>query len=136
MKRWKLYTLIGVVAVVITVTVACIHMENQSESRMYTLAAALKKLSKTVETTPSVTGDELLNQATKRDPALLAPFKEYTVKVLRQDKHSAVMICDKKKNTALLEDTGCTAKLDLHHWRENSGSACEFTLSLAKTCIK
>lgn len=51
---------------------------------------------------------ELLKLATRHDPVLLENFNGYKVRVLRQDRHSVVLVCDAAGTQALLEDAGCT----------------------------
>jgi hypothetical protein len=106
---------------------------------MLQLGSALTKLSKAVEYTVRYTNppeglsdQELLTRATQEDPTLLEPFKGFTVRVLRQDRHAIVLVCTLDRQRALLEDAGCTAKLDKHSWEENQ--RCEFTLSVSTVC--
>jgi hypothetical protein len=104
-------------------------------------ASALTKLSATAESAvrykaaPADLADRaLLQWAASHDPALLAPFSGYTLKVLRRDRHAVVLVCTQDGVTALLEDAGCTGKLDRHRWRDAPGAACGFTLEPETVC--
>ena len=114
--------------------------QARSETEMNELGSALTKLSSAVESTvhykkqgANLSDDQLLFLSTKHDPGLLRPFQDKTLRVLRQDGHSAVLVCTQDGNEALLEDTGCTARMDQHRWNVRP-SPCEFTLDLTKVC--
>lgn len=104
-------------------------------------ASALTKLSATAESAvrykdaPADLADRaLLQWAASHDPALLLPFSAYTLKVLRRDRHAVVLVCTQDGAIALLEDAGCTAKLDRHRWRDAPGAVCAFTLEPGVVC--
>lgn len=114
-----------------------------SEREMNYLASALTKLSAAVDATArygqlpaAATGADLLAASTAEDPALVAPFAGYTIRVQQLGRFSAVLICDRQGATALLEDAGCTAKLDEHRWSAPSPQRCEFTLNLNAVCAR
>jgi len=119
----------------------CASVEQKSDSEtMYVAASALTKLSTSVESTvrykrppENISDKELLALATEHDPSLLAPFSGYTIKVLREDRHAAVLICSKDGLYGLLEDVGCTAAMDKHLWQID-GSQCTFTLLPSVAC--
>jgi hypothetical protein len=99
------------------------QMQRPDREEMYIKASALTKLSAAVESTvryknpPTGLDDrELLALATGHDPALLDNFKGYTVRVLRQSRHSVVLVCDATGNRGLLEDAGCSGPMDRHRW--------------------
>ncbi|TWO68070.1 hypothetical protein FN976_24345 [Caenimonas sedimenti] len=112
-----------------------------SEREMNYLASALTKVSAGVDATvrfrPPPAGAseaEVLQMSTAHDPGLLKPFADYTVRVQRSGRASAVLVCDRGGSTALLEDAGCTAKLDEHRWSASTPQRCEFTLDLSTVC--
>jgi hypothetical protein len=114
-----------------------------SEREMNYLASALTKVSAAVDATvryrrqpESLTEGELLRAATAHDNQLLKPFDGLSVRVLRSGRDSAVLVCQ-PQGKALLEDAGCTAKLDAHRWRTTGGgNQCAFTLDLDKVCAR
>jgi hypothetical protein len=108
---------------------------------MLVQASALSKLAAAAESAvryrhaPEDLADRaLLQWATAHDPALLAPFSRYTLKVLRRDRHAIVLMCSADGSIALLEDAGCSARLDSQRWREAPGAPCAFTLAPATAC--
>ena len=129
------------VFVLILVFLGCAHIRADEEQKMLTLGSALTKLSAAVESTvryknpPAEIGNaELLILATQHDPKLLEPFVGYIVKVLREDKHAIVLICTGDSKRALLEDAGCSPKLDKHLWKEYPPKECRFTLKVREVC--
>jgi hypothetical protein len=110
------------------------------QETMLTQASALTKLSSATEALvrygqPHAGMDDaaLLAEATRDDPALLTPFAAYQVRVLNQDRHAVVLVCTKDGGRALLEDAGCTGKMDVHHW-EKAAAPCAFSVSVPATC--
>jgi hypothetical protein len=115
-------------------------MQRPDKEEMYIKASALTKLSAAVESTvryknpPSGLNDrQLLTLATGHDPALLDNFKGYRIRVLRQARHSVVLVCNTSGTRALLEDAGCTGPMDRHRWM-GKPEACEFTTNIAEVC--
>jgi len=129
--------------IVILLLFGCANSQAQSIRDMNELGSALTKLSSAVESTVRYKGlgadlpdDELLILSTKHDPGLLEPFQSYKLRVLRQNGHTAVLVCTEDGLAALLEDTGCTARMDQHRWKAQPLSPCEFTLDLSQVCIQ
>lgn len=123
-------------------TLGCVSAGHSSnEETMLIKASALTKLSAAAESAVrykdapgELTDRTLLQWATSHDPALLAPFSAYTVKVLRQDRHAVVLVCTEDGTIALLEDAGCTAVLDRHRWRDTPGAVCGFSIEPRVVC--
>lgn len=130
--------LIGLSTVLIAGCVTAGPTED-SES-MYVTASALTKLSASVESTvryknppEGISDADLLKLATVHDPSLLVPFSGYVVRVLREDRHAALLVCSEDASQGLLEDLGCTAAMDQHLW-QIEGSVCMFTMSPSNAC--
>lgn len=121
---------------------ACVLISGADESeRMLTLGSALTKLSASAESTERYKGPpknisdaEFLALATRHDPTLLQPFSGYAVRVLRQERHAVVLVCTGDGTQALLEDAGCTAKLDRHAWKSSPAGPCEFSVRVEDVC--
>lgn len=73
--------------------------------------------------------------ATQHDAVLLRNFKGYKVRVLRQNKHSFMLVCDASGKRALLEDTGCSGRMDRHRWM-GKPQPCEFSIDAKEACKK
>ena len=121
--------------------VACASQPN--ERQMNHLASALTKVSAAVDATVRYrrTADglaevQLLEAATAHDPSLIKPFDGLTVRVRRDGRDSAVLVCNSGDGPALLEDAGCTAKMDLHRWSQAASDHCEFTVNLKQACAQ
>lgn len=104
-------------------------------------ASALTKVSAAVDSTvrytpvlEQATSAELLALSTDHDPALMTPFKNFKVLVRRVGPNSEVLVCEPDGSRGLLEDAGCTAKLDKHLWRDSPPALCQFTLDLEALC--
>lgn len=120
----------------------CVTKSPSPQEKMYTLASALTKLSAAVEATvrydnpdQNLSDEELLELSTEHDVSLREPFREYSVKILRDNRHAIVLVCTKDATKALLEDAGCTAEIESHHWLPKELPDCAFTLS-NEVCIK
>jgi len=118
--------------------VAC--ASNTTERDMQFLASALTKVSAAVDATvrydepaAALVEDALLQAATAHDETLLQPFRDMTLRVLREGADSAVLVCESAAGKALLEDAGCTARLDAQRW-QGGDDACAFTLRLQELC--
>jgi len=112
-----------------------------SEQEMMTSAVALTKVSAAVEAnlrygapSESLTDAEFLTRSVAHDPMLLTPFAEYRIMATRQGNHAATLVCSQDGATALLEDAGCTAAMDLQRWQEKPRGPCTFTVDLARLC--
>lgn len=119
----------------------CFQSFADEQEEMLIMASALTKLSSAVESTiryknpPSdATDDELLELSTQHDPGLLTPFEGYKIRLMDKDRHAVVLICTLDENQALLEDAGCSAELDAHHWDMPTLHECGFSLDMDKIC--
>lgn len=107
---------------------------------MYRLGSALTKLSASVQATvykkvdSTLTDEALLLIATQHDPELLVPFDRYRLRARIDHQHAVVLVCSANADRALLEDAGCTAKLDRHLWADLDALPCTFTLVLERVC--
>jgi hypothetical protein len=106
---------------------------NKRASELTKLSAAMESYIRYGDPVPGASEDELLKAATKDQPQLLGGFSDFKLRVLFQDRHSAVLVCTKSGDRALLEDAGCTGKMEVHHW-EKKDAPCSFTVSIPKVC--
>jgi hypothetical protein len=130
----------GAVAMV-TISLLAACASAQSERDMNFAASALTKLSAAVDATvrfnkssENLADAELLRLSASDDPSLLTPFEHYSLRVLRSGRRSVVLVCEPDGGKALLEDAGCTPKLDRHHWQSVPVAACDFTLDVIAAC--
>ncbi len=84
---------------------------------------------------PELGESELLTLATRHDPILLENFKDYKVRVLRNERHSVVLVCNAAGTHALLEDAGCSGPMDRNRWM-GKPEPCEFSLDTKTVCGK
>ncbi len=112
-----------------------------SEREMNSLASALTKLASAVDASvrydsplAGLPDTELLRVATTHDPSLLAPFANFDIRVQRHGLDSSVLICSGSTGQAILEDAGCTALLERHHWNSQTALMCVPTLDLSTIC--
>lgn len=113
--------------------------QDSTEEAMFIKASALTKLSTAVEATinidkpdESVSDQEILKISTEDDPLLLEPFKNDVIKINRDFGHAVILVCSNDGKKGLLEDAGCTGKMDVYLW--NITNACEFTISSLSLC--
>lgn len=132
MKRKCIFSLISMILIIS----GCAAKSTVEQEKIFTLASALTKLSSSVEATvryenpdKKLSDKELLEFSTKHDSSLRAPFSDYKVKILNENRHAIVLICTQDETKALLEDVACTAEMDKHHWQIEEEKPCSFTLS-------
>lgn len=120
---------------------ATLSPEQKHAEEMLTAASALTKVVAAAEAsvrygnpTQNLSDVEFLQFATAHDPALLQPFTKYQLKSLRQERHAVLLLCSADGLAALVEDAGCTAQVDRHHWQSVPTPSCIFTLDPAKIC--
>jgi hypothetical protein len=116
------------------------HADDVAD-RMFSLASALTRLTSAVESAvryknvPAGASDEaVLDLATRHDRSLLEPFARYRLRVQRQGRDAVVLVCSRTLAVRLLEDAGCSARLDRHHWQSPVALPCEFTINVATAC--
>ena len=115
----------------------CQANDNKSEimydydSRLKTIASGVDGLVKFGDG-QSLSKDELLLKAVNGKTELLQFPEGYSLSVRIIGNDSEIMLCNNEG--ALIEDTGCTAKSDLHHWQSATVVPCEFTLKLSDLC--
>lgn len=132
---------IAVAMMMSSLLTACASAPDVSERDMNFTASALTKLSAAVDVTvrfnkssENLADSELLRLSASDDQSLLTPFEHYKVRVLQSGRRSVVLVCEPDGGKALLEDAGCTAKLDRHHWQSVPVAACDFTLDVMAVC--
>lgn len=115
--------------------------EQAREEEMLIAASALTKLAAAAEASvrygnppENLSDEEFLQFATAHDPALLRPFAQYRLKALRQDRHTVILVCSADGLIALIEDAGCTAQSDRHHWKQAPPPPCNFTVKPGPLC--
>lgn len=104
------------------------------------LARQLQKLSAAMDAyllyapRPAGASEELLlAEGTRNDPGLLAAFSGYRLRLAREQPRALLMVCTRDGKQALMEDVGCTPKLDKRLW-EQGNAPCEFTLEIKEAC--
>ncbi|HEY5993353.1 MAG TPA: hypothetical protein VIU46_02015 [Gallionellaceae bacterium] len=103
------------------------------------LSTEMVNLSPAVETyfldhprTAAVSDAAILEAATQHDKSLLAPeFQHYLLKVQYQNPYAVVLLCSKDGKRAIMEDAGCSARLDR---QVTHPAPCEFTLRVSNGC--
>ena len=106
---------------------------NVRASELTKLSAAVEAYIRYGNPPPGASEEDVLREATRDQPRLLEDFAAFKLRVLSQDRHGAVLVCTKAGDRALLEDAGCTGKMDVHHW-EKKDAPCSFTVSIPRIC--
>jgi hypothetical protein len=105
--------------------------EDGLAASLINLSAAVDAYFSGAEAVPTGSDEEILRQATAHDSSLLAVFKPYRIRVQRQDSYAVLLLCTEDGRQAVLEDAGCSARLDR---RAEKGAPCEFTLKVGAGC--
>ena len=131
----------AVLIVSCVVLVSCRNSVADNRETMLTLASAVTKLSNVIESTcryknppGNISDADLIALSTKHDPSLVQPFGAYTLRAKCEEKHGVVLVCDKGATRALIEDSACTSRLDIHHWEKPNPPPCAFTTPVAIMC--
>lgn len=96
------------------------------------LSSAVDAYFSTLSEAPTENDSDILSIATIPDPSLLSPqFNDYLLKVQYQQHHAVLLLCTKDGKVALMEDAGCSARLDR---QVTNNSPCEFTLNVLPNC--
>ena len=130
-------------AIILLAMVALITgcVSQASDEKMKEKASALTKVSSALEAVvyfenpPDGLQDRaLLEYATEHDPTLLEPFHDLILKAGYANRHGVVLVCDEQGHQALLQDLGCTAKLDEHYWQTADAEVCKVDLNATSKC--
>jgi len=81
---------------------------------------------------PNGSGEDCIRLGTKDDPGLLTPFEGYVLRAKCDNLQAVVLLCNAGGHLALMEDAGCTAKLDSR--ADGVQRACDFSLDVAHVC--
>ena len=82
--------------------------------------------------TPNAGGEACINLAVEDDPGLLVPFEDYVLKAKCENQQGVVLVCNSAGDRALLEDAGCTTRLDFRG--DGASRACDFNLDVNSLC--
>ena len=110
------------------------------DAAMFPLASAVTKLARAIDAyiasaspLPADTAT-LIEAATAHDPALREPFAGHHLSIAVDGRGSSVLVCSADRQQALIEDAGCTARLERQAWRESPPPPCRHTLDVATAC--
>lgn len=142
-KLLRILLIVGAVDLLIAAGAAYWWFNRQAdlppEQQAEVLVAQFVNLSAAVEAhfaalpedAPQTDDAETLRLATAHDPRLLEDFTGWSLRVRRDGRHALLLLCAKDGSHALLEDAGCSARLDR---RAESSQPCAFTLRVEDGC--
>lgn len=117
---------------------ACAGFWAAGEARYDQQAIELRRLGNAVQGElwrgPAPEAD-LLELACARDPALCAPFDKDAVLVSAGDTYVALLLCNRERTRAIIEDVSCTPETDRRAWEEKK-APCAFTIDISAHCPK
>lgn len=106
--------------------------DDRLAASLINLSAAVDAYFSGADAVSTDSDEEILRRATAHDPTLLtAVFKPYRIRVQRQDPYAVLLLCTEDGKQAVLEDAGCSARLDR---RAEKGAPCKFTLKVGAGC--
>lgn len=101
-------------------------------TKMVNLSSAVDIYFDNLPEAPIDTADNILRNATRHDPRLLAPeFEPYLFKTQYQNPYAVLLLCSKDGKRAIMEDAGCSARLDR---QVTDDAPCAFTLVVKHGC--
>ncbi|MBI2242188.1 MAG: hypothetical protein HYU59_15460 [Magnetospirillum gryphiswaldense] len=107
---------------------------NELAARTTLVARAVHFTVRSSTVPAELTGEDLIERATRLNPSMLDDFRDYTITAQRDGLVSSVLVCDKKAQVALIEDAGCTQEVERHSWQARPRLPCDFTLDLGAVC--
>ena len=112
---------------------------GQSNEEVERLKAPMRHLSSVVDSVvafdadpKNISSEEILERAFIKRPGLRHWFEGYSLSVKVSGRDSSVLLCDKERKLALIEDTACGLGIE----RINNGAfeACTFTVQFEQLC--
>jgi hypothetical protein len=101
-------------------------------TKMVNLSSAVDTYFTDLSKAPSDSDATILQNATRHDERLLASdFEPYLLKVKYLNPYAVLLLCSKDGTRAIMEDAGCSARLDRQVTNE---APCEFTLLVNQGC--
>jgi hypothetical protein len=101
-------------------------------TKMVNLSSAVDTYFTDLSKAPSDSDATILQNATRHDERLLASdFEPYMLKVKYLNPYAVLLLCSKDGTRAIMEDAGCSARLDRQVTNE---APCEFTLLVNQGC--
>lgn len=101
-------------------------------TKMVNLSSAVDTYFADLSKAPTENDATILQNATHHDKRLLAlEFGPYVLKVRYQNPYAVLLLCSKDGNRAIMEDAGCSARLDR---QVIYVAPCEFTLRVSQGC--
>jgi hypothetical protein len=136
MKHRTLISLVAALllgACVASITAAPDNEERgRLSTKMVNLSSAVDTYFADLPKAPTDSDATILQNATHHDNRLLSPeFELYVLKVQYQDPYAVLLLCSKDGNWAIMEDAGCSARLDR---QVTHAAPCEFTLHVSRGC--
>lgn len=102
-------------------------------TKMVNLSSAVDAYFSDLPEAPTEDDQAILKNATQHDSRLLSPeFEPYLLKVQYQAPYAVLLLCSKDGQVAIMEDAGCSARLDRQVIDEEA--PCEFTLRVSQGC--
>ena len=105
--------------------------QAQLAVRLLNLSAAAEGYFSSLPTAPSDNETEMLRKVTEHDPRLLNQLDKHRLRIKYSQKHALLLLCTADGKQALLEDIGCTTRLDR---QVREAAPCEFTLKVEAAC--
>ena len=135
----KYRTLMGLIAALLLCACSTPVDSAPSAKERGRLSTQMVNLSSAVDTyfadlsqAPTDSDATILQMATRHDKRLLAPeFELYVLKVQYQNPYAVLLLCSKDGKWAIMEDAGCSARLDRQIIRR---APCECTLRVRQGC--
>ena len=142
MARTRMMSLAFIAAAIIVISCTSTRGANDSDEELADRAQQLGYVAVAVDAfvkfgnpPATLTGEQLILEATRDNPDLLRPLEGYFVTARHEGRLNSVLMCDVDKRRALAEDAGCTSsRIDALLWKTTPTAPCSFTLNLEATC--
>jgi len=123
-------------ALLLVASCALIACSSNQEPKMNSAASALTKLTAHVDASvvygtgaKDLSDQQLIDKALDDNPSVKSELGSNAITLQRGERGVVVLVCSSDRATSLLEDLSCTPEMDKHHWREEPGRFCTFSLT-------
>ncbi|HCN71835.1 MAG TPA: hypothetical protein DIS96_08980 [Pusillimonas sp.] len=116
----------------------CAKSAPYDDEIMYDHASELKDIVQIVDgevkfgANDGLSSDAIIQKALKTRPNALDSFSPYSVEFAISGDDAVVLMCD--GNVGLIEDAGCTAKVERILWSNPEPDTCRFALDTSQMC--
>jgi len=116
----------------------CANCASYNDESMFDYASKLKDIAQAIDgevkfgDVEGLSLNDIIVRATANEPRALEYFSGYQLQFKIKDGNAVALMCD--GNISLIEDAGCSAKVDKMLWNTPKANSCHFSLDISPIC--